>query len=77
MRTYLILQQKVRQFAQHREIQGLLAEIHGKGEAFPPYSRTSAEQIKARTFDRAALAARSLPYERLDQLLVDLLLGVS
>jgi xylose isomerase len=77
MRTYLILKQKVRQFAQHREIQGLLAEIHGKGEAFPPYSRTSAEQIKARTFDRAALAARSLPYERLDQLLVDLLLGVS
>jgi hypothetical protein len=27
-------------------------------------------------FDRAALTARRLPYERLDQLVVDLLLGV-
>jgi xylose isomerase len=77
MRTYLILQQKVRQFAQHREIQGLVAEIRGKDEVSPPYNRASVEHLRARTFDREALAARALPYERLDQLLVDLLLGVS
>ena len=35
-----------------------------------------AAEIKGRTFDRAALAARPLPYERLDQLVIDLLLGV-
>ena len=77
MRTYLILKQKARQFAEHREIQALLEEIRGKGEALPDYSRAHAEQLKARAFDRAVLAARRLPYERLDQLVVDLLLGVS
>jgi xylose isomerase len=77
MRTYLILKQKARQFAEHREIQALLEEIRGKGEALPDYSRAHAEQLKGRAFDRAVLAARRLPYERLDQLVVDLLLGVS
>ena len=33
-------------------------------------------RLKAHAFDREALAARPLPYERLDQLVVDLLLGV-
>jgi xylose isomerase len=77
MRTYLILKQKARQFAEHREIQALLEEIRGNDEALPQYSRASADQLKARGFDRLALAARPLPYERLDQLVVDLLLGVS
>ena len=40
------------------------------------YSRKQADVLKAHAFDRAALAARPLPYERLDQLVVDLLLGV-
>jgi xylose isomerase len=40
------------------------------------YSRQTADQLKARSFDRQALAARKLPYEKLDQLVVDLLLGV-
>jgi xylose isomerase len=81
MRTYLILERKARQFAEHREIQDLLAEIHGRergslGPGAPGvFSRAAAEQLKARTFDRQALASRRLAYERLDQLLVDLLLG--
>jgi len=40
------------------------------------YSREHADRLKAHAFDRAALAGRPLPYERLDQLVVDLLLGV-
>src|SRR5687768_483252 len=40
------------------------------------YNRQAAEQLKVRTFDRQALASRRLPYEKLDQLVVDLLLGV-
>ena len=76
MRTYLILKAKAQQFAKDREIQALVAEIRGQDEAFPPYSRAAADRVKARTFDRAALSSRPLPYERLDQLLVDLLLGV-
>ncbi|HWP99124.1 MAG TPA: xylose isomerase [Vicinamibacterales bacterium] len=78
MRTYLILKEKARQFAEDAEIQALLAEIRrGAPEEEPPrrYSREAAARLKARTFDRAALAARPLAYERLDQLVVDLLLG--
>ena len=78
MRTYLILKQKARQFCEHAGIQALLAEIRdgsGAGHA-GPYSRARAEELKAQTFDRAVLAKRRLPYERLDQLVVELLLGI-
>ncbi len=75
MRTYLILKRKARAFAAHREIQNLLADIRGAGEPMPVYSRATAQQLKDRAFDRQALSSRPLPYERLDQLVVDLLLG--
>jgi xylose isomerase len=77
MRTYLILKDKVKRFGEDTEIQALLAAIrdmHGEPAA-PRYSRATADQLRARTFDRAAMASRGLAYERLDQLLVDLLLG--
>jgi len=75
MRTYLLLKAKAQQFAAHAEIQALLAEIRGSAERDERYSRRRAEAVKAQTFDRAALANRRLPYERLDQLVIDLLLG--
>ena len=40
------------------------------------YSRAAADKLKATAFDRAAMGARNLPYERLDQLTFDILLGV-
>ena len=40
------------------------------------YSRESADRLKAESFDREALGARELPYEQLDQLTIELLLGV-
>ena len=40
------------------------------------YSADAAQALKSQTFDRAGLGARGLPYERLDQLTVELLLGV-
>ena len=77
MRTYLILKEKARQFAEDAEIQALLTEIGGTGgDAIGPYSRSTADALLARQFDRSALAVRSLPYERLDQLVIDLLMGV-
>jgi xylose isomerase len=78
MRSYLILKEKARQFREDREIQALLAEIREApgAESIGPYSGARAADIKARTFDRQALAARPLRYERLDQLVIDLLLGV-
>ena len=77
MRTYLILKEKARQFRSHAGIQALLAEIRDDGgEPVGPYTAQRAGELKARSFDRQALAGRRLPYERLDQLVVDLLLGV-
>jgi xylose isomerase len=80
MRTYLILKEKAEQFNRDPEIQALLAEINASDpamEAFDGrYSREKANALKAYAFDVPALAARGLQYERLDQLTVDLLLGV-
>ena len=46
-----------------------------QAELIGAYSRQAADELKARSFDRQALASRRLPYEKLDQLVVDLLLG--
>jgi xylose isomerase len=77
MRTYLLLKDKARQFLADAEIQALLAEIKGEPAdiAIGPYSRQRALRLKEQAFDREALAARPLAYERLDQLVIDLLLG--
>jgi xylose isomerase len=78
MRTYLILKEKAKRFNADKEIQTILKELADtRGEApIPVYSRAAADALKKRTFDRAAIAAKGLAYERLDQLLIDLLLGV-
>jgi xylose isomerase len=76
MRSYLILKEKARQWNGDQEIQALLAEINTGDQAAVAYSREAAAALKARAFDRQALGARGLPYEQLDQLTVELLLGV-
>lgn len=78
MRTYLILKEKARAFREDREIQALLEEIRTPTGDGPPrrYSPEAMKGLKNRRFDRKALAAKALPYERLDQLVVELLMGV-
>lgn len=80
MRTYLILKEKARRFREDPEIQALLAEIHGDDGMAPTiaggYTRETAARLRAASFDRRALGVRGLPYERLDQLTIELLLGV-
>jgi xylose isomerase len=76
MRTYLVLKEKARQFNADPEIQALLAEINAGDQSPLAYSKAAAADLKAREFDRTALGARGLGYERLDQLTVELLLGV-
>ncbi len=76
MRTYLALKAKALEFAADTEIQRLLAEIRGADAAIGPYTHARAQELKDQVFDRRALASRRLAYERLDQLLVDLLLGM-
>ncbi len=80
MRTYLILKDKAARYHTDPEIQSLLEEIHAEDGSLAalqgPYSAGTAEAIRQYPFDRQALGARSYPYERLDQLTVELLLGV-
>ncbi len=80
MRTYLILKEKAERFNADSEIQGLLAEINaddGSMSAFKgAYSAQKAATLKAHTFDHEALGSRGLRYEKLDQLVNELLLGL-
>ncbi len=80
MRSYLILKEKARRFAEDREIQDLLAEIqsdpHDGARWLGPFEPKRGAALKGHEFDRRAIARRGLAYERLDQLVIDLLLGV-
>ena len=78
MRSYLILKEKVRQFNKDKEIQAIVKQLKKGGDSpvAGGFSKAAAEQLKAQTFDVEALTNRSLPYEKLDQLVFDLLLGV-
>jgi len=80
MRSYLILKEKATRFNADPEIQALLAEINAEDPAMAAfdgkYSHEKANALNAYTFDVPALATRGMHYERLDQLTVDLLLGI-
>jgi len=80
MRTYLILKEKAAQFNADPEIQALLAHINADDGSLAQfsgkYSSDKAQSLKAYEFDRVALGQRGQPYEKLDQLTIDLLLGV-
>jgi len=80
MRTYLILKEKAVQWNADKEIQSLVAEINADdgsmNQYFGKYSSEKANALKSQTFDRSAIAGRGLKYERLDQLTVEIILGV-
>lgn len=77
MRTYLMLKEKAAQWNADPVIQDLLNELHPDADTpLEPYNPSAAADLKSMEFDRQALGARGLAYERLDQLTVDLLLGV-
>jgi len=80
MRTYLIMKEKAAQFNGDSEIQALLAEIKADDgsmdQYFGAYSSEKAAALKAHQFDRPAMGKRGQPYERLDQLANEVILGV-
>ncbi|HXQ37105.1 MAG TPA: xylose isomerase [Anaerolineales bacterium] len=80
IRTYLILKEKAAHWNTDKEIQELIAEINADDGSmnryFGKYSVEKANALKNQTFDRNAIAGRGLKYERLDQLTVEVLLGV-
>ncbi len=80
MRTYLILKEKAHQFEEDPQIQEILADLKGDASELwqeqIPYTTEKAGRIRETEVDRESLAQRRLAYEELDQLTVELLLGV-
>jgi len=80
MRTYNMFKEKGKRFNADQEIQALLNEINGGDQTYGGllnmYSAEIARKLKEATFDLDALARRGLKYEKLDQLTVEIILGV-
>jgi xylose isomerase len=80
MRTYLLLKAKAEKWREDAGIQAALAEakVPELGvETVGPYSREKVDELLAAQFDLDALGARETRNERLDQLSVELILGLS
>jgi xylose isomerase len=79
MRTYLILKEKAQRWNADREIQAILKEISAASPNIPKngrYSQKGAQTLLCYVFDKDKMMQKPIPYERLDQLTVDVLLGV-
>ena len=80
MRTYMILKEKARRWNADKEIQQIVKERQRAGSALSKltakYSKANAEKLLAAPLDRMELADAPLPYEQLDQLTMELLMGV-
>jgi xylose isomerase len=76
MRTYLILKERACRWNHDAEIQAMVkTNGNGAGPA-TTYSAAHRDALLGREFDRIALASQGLGYERLDQLTMEVLLGV-
>src|SRR5271156_5519113 len=79
MRTYLILKEKAAVWNADKEIQSILQEITAGSRNTPKwgtYTRQESQSLLAHGFNKDQILKKRLPYERLDQLTVDILLGV-
>jgi xylose isomerase len=79
MRTYLILKDKVARFNSDHEIQGLLGALADRGAARGArftFTPDGARLLRERSFDLQAMRDQGYAYERLDQLTMEVLLGV-
>ena len=80
MRTYNMLKEKAHRFNADAEIQALLAEVNSGDQSYggllSGYSAETVSKLRATTFDVDKLAQRGYRYEKLDQLTIELILGV-
>ncbi|HYF00965.1 MAG TPA: xylose isomerase [Planctomycetota bacterium] len=74
MRTYKIMAHKAKLFAQDKEIQALINK--GQREGMPKFSKDAHKALMAEKFDIDKMAEKGSDYERLDQLVIDLILGL-
>jgi len=79
MYSYKTLEAKVHQFNSDKEIQALIKKINRTNtdlaKTVGKFTKTSAKKLLDTEFSRTKLAAKPLPYEKLDQLTFDLIMG--
>ena len=79
MRTYELLAAKAKRWNEDAEIQSLLkiinAEDAGMSRLTKKFSEQGAKKLLAAPLDRVQLAAARLPYEHLDQLTMEIIMG--
>jgi xylose isomerase len=79
MRTYLILKSKAERWKADPEITAMVKELSTEDQGSSKlngFSKENAGALLKRVFDKDAMTSKRLQYERLDQLTIDLLLGV-
>ena len=79
MRSYMILKEKAARWNADAEIQGLLKTINQQDDISSltrKYSSQSAAKLLEAPLDRIELAKAPLPYEKLDQLTMEVLMGI-
>ncbi|EFH90087.1 xylose isomerase [Ktedonobacter racemifer] len=80
MRTYNMLKTKVQQFNADAEIQALLQDLNGGDQTYggllSGYSSETVKKLKETQFDVDTLAKRGYRYEKLDQMTIELILGL-
>ena len=80
MRTYELLAEKAKRWNADGEIQGLLREINvedvGLSKLTKRYSPGNSKKLLEAPLDRVHLATARLPYEKLDQLTMEVIMGV-
>jgi xylose isomerase len=78
MRTYKILAERAKAFDADPEVRSLIAERRDReiDPLLAGYDKAKVKKLRALSIDAAAVGARGLGYERLDQLTVEHLLGV-
>lgn len=79
MRTYLILKEKVARYNADPEIAALRGTLAARGAAAGlrvSFTEDGARALKERTFDLDGMREQGYDYERLDQLTMEILLGV-
>jgi xylose isomerase len=80
MRTYMILKDKAAKWNADTEIQGLLKEINVQDATLSKltkkFTAESAKKLLNANLDRVELAQARLPYEKLDQLTMEIIMGV-
>jgi xylose isomerase len=80
MRTYLILKEKAACWNSNHTIKTILQEISAPSPGTPQtgkYSEAGSAALLAHVFNKDRMADKRLPYELLDQLTVDILLGAA